>query len=76
MDVKMAKYPLPKAMTGYMSDLWLETAEEASFGMDRMLGRDASDDMRAKIAAAYEEHRVHGSFTEADMVVRLGRKGK
>ncbi len=70
----MAKHPIPKVMTGYQSDLGFQTAEEASVGMDRIQGNRAGDDVRAKIAAAYKEHRVHGTFMEGDMVVYVGRK--
>jgi hypothetical protein len=43
-------------MYAYQSDLLFQTEEEASFGTDRMLGKAAGDEMRAKVAVAYEEH--------------------
>jgi hypothetical protein len=41
-----------------------------------MLGASVGDNMRAKLTTAYEEHRVHGSAMEADMVVYVGRKAE
>jgi hypothetical protein len=73
-DVKIKQYPVPKAMNGYQMDLGFQTIEEASIGMDRMVGEGAGDDVRAKLAAAYEEHRLYGSSVDADMIVCVGRK--
>jgi hypothetical protein len=73
-DVRMEQYPIPKAMHGYQMDLGFQTIEEGSIGMDRMVGKATGDEVRAKLAAAYEEHRIHGSSIEADMVVCVGRK--
>jgi hypothetical protein len=75
-DVKNERYPIPKAMTGYLTDFLFQTLEEASIGRDRMIGPGAGDDMRAKLKAAYEEHRIHGSILDADMVVCVGKKAE
>jgi hypothetical protein len=75
-DVEMRRYSIPKAMHGYQMDLVFQTIEEASVGMDRMVGKGAGDDVRARLAAAYEEHRLYGSSIDADMVVCVGRKAQ
>jgi len=75
-EVKNARYPIHKTMTGYLTDLMFQTLEEASLGLDRINGAGAGDNMRAKLAAAYEEHRIHGSKMEADVVVCVGRKAE
>jgi hypothetical protein len=75
-DVKLERYPVPKTMEGYNVDLAFQTVEEACVGMDRIMGKGAGDGVRAKLAAAYEEHRLHGSSMTADMVVCVGRKAQ
>ncbi|KAE9378598.1 hypothetical protein N431DRAFT_433727 [Stipitochalara longipes BDJ] len=72
--VKKELYKAPKTMHGYQMDLLFQTLEEASTGLDRMVGKYAGDELRANVAAAYEEHRLYGSFMEADMIVCVGRK--
>lgn len=72
----MGRHPIPKAMHGYQMDLGFQTIEEASIGMDRMMGKGAGDNVRERLAAAYEEHRLYGSSLEADMVVCVGRKAQ
>jgi hypothetical protein len=74
--VKNERYPIHKAMTGYLTDFLFQTLEEASYGADRMLGASVGDNLRAKLMTAYEEHRIHGSAMEADMVVCVGRKAE
>jgi hypothetical protein len=44
--------------------------------MERIVGKGLGDGVRARLAAAYEEHRLHGSSVEFDMVVCIGRKAK
>jgi hypothetical protein len=51
-----------------ISDFLFQTLE-ASYGADRMLGTSLVDSMRAKLTAAYEERKIHGSAVEADMIV-------
>jgi len=61
-------------MMGYNQDLFFMTGEEASFGMDRMLGDGTGNKTREGIRAAYEEHRTKGSALPSDLVVCVGRK--
>ena len=71
-DVKVEQYPILKELYGYQMDL--ASDNRGSIGMDRMIGEGAGDNVRARLAAAYEEHRLYGSAVEADMVVCIGRK--
>ena len=73
-DVKKEVYPSPEGMHGYEMDLLCQTLEEASNGIDRMVGKSAGDELRSKLAAAYEEHRLYGSLIEADIIVCVGKK--
>ncbi|PMD37104.1 hypothetical protein L207DRAFT_636950 [Hyaloscypha variabilis F] len=73
-DVKKEQYSTPNEMHAYQMDLFFQTLEEASIGMDRMRGKGEGDELRTRVAAAYEEHRLCGSLMEADTVVCVGRK--
>jgi hypothetical protein len=57
-------------------DLSFQTLEEATLGMDRIIGKGFGDGVGAKLTAAYEEHRLHGSSVEFGMIVCVGRKAK
>ena len=65
---------MPKEMLGFHQDLMLQTMEEGSYGLDRMLGKDAGDRLRDQIYTAYKEHRIHGTVSAAALVCCVGRK--
>jgi hypothetical protein len=62
-------------MLGYNQDLFFQTAEEASYGLDRMYGKAVGNGWREMIGNAFEEFRIHGTVAAVDLVVCVGRKG-
>jgi hypothetical protein len=72
--VSFQRYPMPKELLGYSQDFMFQTVEEGSYGLDRMLGKAVGDVSREKIGKAYEEHKLHGTVSTADLVVCVGRK--
>ena len=75
LDVIESKiYPIPKEMLAYQSDVFFQTINERSFGLDRVVGTEAGDALRKKVNDAYAEYRLHGTTMESDLVVCVARK--
>jgi hypothetical protein len=72
--VDFKRHPIPKEMLGYNMDVMFQSFTEGSYGLDRMFGTAVGDALRKKMDNAYEEHRLHGTTIEADLVVCVGRK--
>jgi len=72
--VSFESYPMPKELLGYSQDFMFQTVEEASYGLDRMVGKEVGDALREKVGRAFGEYREHGTVAPSDLVVCVGRK--
>jgi light-regulated signal transduction histidine kinase (bacteriophytochrome) len=76
-EVSYQRHVTPKETLGFQQDLFLQTLEEGSYGLERMnefKGTGIGVEVRKKISEAYKEHRIHGCVAEMDLVCCVGRK--